>query len=191
VAHPKYCFLDVETTGTNPARHGIIQIGGIICGEKGAKLHELDEYLFDIAPFPSDIIEDEALQVSGVRRDQLSGFMPPHEAHRALTAVFEKHCNKYDKTDKMLFLGFNAPFDYNFLRRWFEKTGDKYFGSWFWHPAVDVMVLAMVKMAPVRHEMGDFKLTTVASKLGVSLEHAHLARDDARATKAIFELVRQ
>ena len=190
MTHPKFCFLDLETTGINPARHGIIQIGGIICAEEAGSLLDLEEFSLDVAPFPQDLIEDEALQVSGVTREQLKGFMAPHVAHKTLTTLFEKHCNKYDRADKMLFVGFNAPFDYGFLRRWFEKAGDKYFGSWFWHPAVDVMSLAMLKLAPSRHEMPDFKLTTVTAKLGISLVQAHQALADARAAKAIFELVR-
>jgi len=191
VSQPILCFLDVETTGTNPARHGIIQIGGVITVQEGGGIRDLEEFSFDVAPYPADEIEDEALLVTGVTREQLKGFMAATAAHRSLTGVFEKHCDKYDKTDKMIFVGFNAPFDYGFLRRWFEKAGDKYFGSWFWYPPVDVMCLAMLRLVPVRHEMTDFKLATVAARLGVPFKNAHQALADVRATKAIFELVRQ
>jgi DNA polymerase III epsilon subunit-like protein len=186
----KLCFLDVETTGMSQTKHGIIQVGGCICGEEGEGLNILEEFCLNSAPFPADLIEDEALAVSGVTREQLRGFPPPAVVHKDLIAVFEKHCNKFDKKDKMLFLGYNASFDYGFLRKWFDKAGDKYFGSWFWHPAVDVMGLAMLRLVDIRHELPDFKLTTVAARLGVPLDQAHNALQDARATKSIFEKVR-
>jgi DNA polymerase-3 subunit epsilon len=187
--NPKLCFLDVETTGMSSMKHGIIQIAGIICKDENGKFEEVEEFSFNVAPFPADLIEDEALAISGLTREQIKGFAAPPEVHKSLTAVFEKHCNKYDKKDKMIFVGYNASFDYGFLRRWFEKAGDKYFGSWFWHPPVDVMSLAMLRMAGIRHELTDFKLTTVAATLGVPLPAAHTAPADIRATRHVFEKV--
>ena len=187
---PKICFLDVETSGISQMRHAIVQIGGLICADEGGAPAVLEEFCLNVAPFPADVIEDEALAVSGVTRDQLRTFPAPGAVHGDLTRLFEKYCNKYDKKDKMLFVGYNAPFDYGFLRKWFEKNGDKYFGSWFWHPAVDVMSLAMLRLAENRHAMSDFKLVTVAAQLGLPVEQAHNALADARVTKAIFEKVR-
>jgi DNA polymerase III alpha subunit (gram-positive type) len=187
--NPKLCFLDVETTGMSSMKHGIIQIAGIICKDEGGRLEEIEEFSFNVSPFPADLIEDEALAISGLTREQIKGFAAPADVHKNLTAIFEKHCNKYDKKDKMIFVGYNVSFDYGFLRRWFEKAGDKYFGSWFWHPAVDVMSLAMLRMAGVRHELTDFKLTTVAAKLGILLPAAHTAPADIRATRHVFERV--
>lgn len=187
---PKICFLDVETTGTSHVKHGVIQIGGMICSDEEQACVTLEEFCFPCAPFPTDLIEDEALAVSGFSREQINGFPPPAAVHASLTSLFEKHCNKFDRKDKMIFAGYNAPFDYGFLRKWFEKAGDRYFGSWFWHPAVDVMSLAMLRLAEFRHEMPDFKLVTVAAKLDIPIERAHNALEDVRATKSIFEKVR-
>ena len=186
---PKLCFIDVETTGISQARNGIVQIGGLVCTEEGGITAVLDEFCLNVAPFPGDVIDDESLAVSGVTREELKTFPPPAAVHADITRLFEKYCNKFDRKDKMVFLGYNAPFDYGFLRKWFEKCGDKYFGSWFWHPAVDVMSLAMLRLADARNEMPDFKMVTVAAHLGIPIEQAHNALADARATKAIFEKV--
>jgi DNA polymerase-3 subunit epsilon len=184
-----YGFLDVETTGTNQVRNGIIQIGGVLCRREGDTFAALEEFELNVAPYPTDLIEDEALAVSGITRDQILLFEPPDVVHKKLTDLFGKYCNKFDRKDKMVFVGYNASFDYGFLRRWFEKGGDKYFGSWFWHPPVDVMTLAMVQLAEVRQELADFKLGTVAARLHIPAEGAHTALADARTARAIFEKV--
>jgi DNA polymerase III alpha subunit (gram-positive type) len=182
---PVLCFLDVETTGTNHSKNGIFQIGGVFCHDD-PQAAEIEEFQFNVAPFPADLIDDAALAVSGVTADQIKGFEDPASVHKKLTTVFGKHCNKFDRKDKMVFLGYNAQFDYGFLRKWFDKIGDRYFGSWFWHPPVDVMSLAMLHLAPVRQELSDFKLGTVAARLDVPLEAAHTAVADARAARGVF-----
>jgi DNA polymerase III alpha subunit (gram-positive type) len=186
VATPKFCFVDVETTGTSHSKNGVIQIGGIICRNEAGALSDVEEFELNVAPYPADLIEDEALAVSGMTREQIGAFDPPAVVHTRLIAILEKHCKKFDKKDKMIFLGYNAPFDYGFLRKWFDKAGDKYFGSWFWHPPVDVMSLAALKLVGMRPDMPDFRLGTVAMKLGITVVQAHSALVDARATKEIF-----
>jgi DNA polymerase III subunit epsilon len=184
-----YCFLDVETTGVNQVKNGIIQIGAVLCRKEAESLLLLEEICLNVAPFPGDVIDPEALAVSGVTEAQIADYPRPEVIHQQLLEVFGKYCNKFDKKDKMLFLGYNVSFDYGFLRRWFEKLGDKYFGSWFWHPPVDIMSVAMMHLAAVRHEMVDFKLGTVAARFGITMENAHNALSDARTTRAIFERV--
>lgn len=185
----KLAFVDVETTGTQPEKHGIIQLGALICHYADGKLEDRDELTFDVAPFAEDEIEDEALAVSGITREQLGTFPAPAEVHRRFTEALARHCDRYNSKDKLVFAAYNAPFDARFLRRWFEKAGDKYYGSWFWHPPVDVMSLAMLYLAAQRPQMRDFKLVTVAETLGVPLLKAHTAIEDVRATRAIFEKI--
>jgi DNA polymerase-3 subunit epsilon len=189
IAMAIYCFIDLETTGISQTRNGIIQIGGQVCRGEATGLTLLKEFEFTVAPFPQDLVEDEALQVSGITRDQIAGFEPPAAVHKRLTDLFGEFCNRFDRKDKMVFAGYNAPFDHGFLRKWFDKIGDKYFGSWFWHPPVDVMTLAMVHLAGVRHELPDFKLGTIAARLEVPVEGLHTALHDARVTRAVFEKV--
>jgi DNA polymerase-3 subunit epsilon len=186
----KYCFIDVETTGTDFTNHGIIQIAGILCRQRKAKLFDEVEFNFKVAPFPEDIIELDALSVTGLSQEEIQSFEKPKSVHSKLTNLLGTYCDKFDKKDKMFFLGYNAQFDSNFLRRWFDKVGDKYFGSWFWNPPVDIMSLAAVHLLDVRNEMADFKLATVAKWLNIDLNNAHDALADVRATKELFLLVR-
>jgi DNA polymerase III epsilon subunit-like protein len=84
-------------------------------------------------------------------------------------------------------VGYNARFDADFIRSFFEKCGDQYFGSWFWFPPIDVMNLALIKLMDKRATMPNFKLATVANVLGLEPEgRLHEAHADIRLTQQIF-----
>lgn len=67
----KRCYIDVETTGTNPAKHGIIQLAGKIVID-GVEKNSFD---FKMKPFPGQEVEEEALKVTGTTREMIEGYM--------------------------------------------------------------------------------------------------------------------
>lgn len=103
-----------------------------------------------------------------------------------------RYVDKFNKKDKFFLVGYNnAAFDNQFLRGFFLQNGDTYFGSWFWANSIDVMVLASAYLMNRRTEMENFKLSTVAKFLGVSVsdESLHNALYDIRLTRAIYDIV--
>ncbi len=179
----KILWLDTETTGTDPARNGMAQIAGII--EIDGK--EKDAFNLHVRPFDDDIIDDTALAVNGFTRDELAGFPPPTEVHGTIVEVLSRHVDRYNRKDKLVFAGYNAQFDLNFMHAFFKKCGDSYFGSWVWWPGLDVSVLAMQRLMPVRHLLPNFKLTTLADYLHITPKgEAHDAMADIRMTRAIY-----
>lgn len=68
----KLLFFDLETTGTNPGKHGIHQISGQIVIDGIVK----ESFDFHVQPNPKAIIEDEALAVAGVTREQIAQYPP-------------------------------------------------------------------------------------------------------------------
>lgn len=185
----KFIFSDTETTGTDPNQHGIHQLAGIIGELKGHnRIEELETFNFHVRPFPSDKIVPEALAVSGVTPADLARYADPFKVHEALTAILAKYVDKFNKYDKMIFVGYNAKFDYDFIWNFFKGCGDDYCGSWFWYPPMDVMDRAMWALGEQRSTMKNFKLATVAEKLGVTPDgDLHDALVDIRLTKKIFE----
>lgn len=184
----KLVFFDLETTGTNPGKNGIHQISGQIVIDGVVK----ESFDFHVQPNPKAIIEDEALKVGGVTREQIMAYPPMREVYAEFVAMLEKYVNKYDSKDKFFLVGYNnAAFDNQFLRGFFLQNGDKYFGSWFWSNTIDVMVLASAYLATRRPEMENFKLSTVAKTLGVNVndDSLHNAMYDIELTKAIFDIV--
>ena len=184
----KLLFFDLETTGVNPGKNGIHQISGEIVID-GKTMERFD---FKVQPNPKCVIEEPALQVAGVTREQVMAYPAMGDVYRQFVALLGKYVDKYKKTDKFFLVGYNnASFDNQFLRGFFLQNGDQYFGSWFWSNSIDVMVLASAKLAERRHEMENFKLATVAKFLGVHVDEdsLHNADYDIYLTKAIYDIV--
>lgn len=184
----KLMFFDLETTGTNPARNGIHQISGQIVID-GKKVEDFD---FHVQPNPKAVIEEQALSVAGVTREQVLAYPSMGEVYKQLVAMLGKYVDKFNKKDKFFLVGYNnAAFDNQFLRGFFLQNGDNYFGSWFWANSIDVMVLASHHLASRRHEMENFKLATVAKFMGINVddEALHDAFYDIYLTREIYKLM--
>lgn len=183
----KLFFVDTETTGIDPFRHAVVQIAGLI-EVAGVEKERFD---FRVRPMPGDAIDEEALRVNGLRREEVLKFPPPREVHRQVTVLLQKYVDQYKRNDKFFFIGYNTRFDSDFLRRFFEKAGDKYFGSWFWAPPIDVMTLAAFVLAPERDRLPNFKLPTVAEYLGLKATGSlHDAQVDIELTRQLYDVLR-
>lgn len=182
----KKIYIDLETSGRQPWKHMIHQIAMLI--EIDGKV--VGEHEFLIRPEKDDVIEVEALEVSGVTVEDLNNNparLSARHAYQKMVNILGQHIDKYNKQDKAFFLAYNAKFDYDFLRSWWSKHGDKFFGSWFWTPAVDVMALAAQALMHKRHEMPNFKLATVHGLLVGGDQDWHDAMADIKATREIYQ----
>ncbi|MBE0501118.1 MAG: 3'-5' exonuclease [Desulfuromonadales bacterium] len=199
----KLVFIDVETTGIDYERCGITQISGAI--QIGDTVHESFDYY--LRPYPTDQIEEAALAVTGIDRRQflpasdpnalkLPGqlFEDPQVIYQRLVELLGKHVNKFDKADKFQFIGYNAhSFDMPFMRKFWEKNGDRYFGSWFWYPCLDVMLLWAQILQPVREELSNFKLMTIAAYAGIEVDQSRLhdSQYDIELTRTLWLSAKQ
>jgi len=199
----KLLFIDVETTGTDPERHGLTQVSG--CVQIGEEVRESFDYF--VRPFPQDRIEDAALEVTGLDRRQFlppehpdhlavpgQVFLPAGDVYRRLVEMLGRYVDQYDRTDKFQFVGYNAhSFDMPFLRRFWEKNGDRFFGSWFWFPCLDVMLVWAQILQPVRGELANFKLATVARHCGLAVDdnRLHDSQYDIELTRELWLAARE
>ena len=186
----KHLFFDLETTGLNHAENGIHQLAGTLFVD----FKKVKDFNVNVRPFPNDIIIQEALDVSGKTKEEIfsNTHFSPNSVYKSIINMLGQHCDKFSKTDKIFLCGYNnASFDNQFLRSFWDKNNDKYFGSWFWSSPLDVFVLAAQYLATKRHEMIDFKLATVAAKLGIVVDETRLhdAMYDIELTVQIYEIV--
>lgn len=184
----KEVFIDVETTGTDPKVNGIIQLSGIIEIDS----IERDRFDFKVKPFDGDVISDEALKVSGVTREMLSGFEAPNIVKAKLTSILSRYVDKYNPKDKYNFIAYNSSFDDAFVRSFFLKNRDKYYGSFFRWPSIDVAVLASCCLNGKRSTMPDFKLKTVARSFGITVDETRLhdSMYDIDITRQIYRKIK-
>jgi DNA polymerase-3 subunit epsilon len=89
----KMLFFDLETTGTNPAKHSIHQISGKIIINGKVE----DEFDIHMQPNPLAQIEDEALAVAGVTREQIATYVPFSAGYNMFVGHLQPWIDKYDK----------------------------------------------------------------------------------------------
>ena len=184
----KILFYDLETTGVDSKKNGIHQISGML--QVNGKV--VNEFNIKMRPDENLVIEAEALAVSNLTIADLDARdWSEMDGYSELIGIIGKHCDKYNKKDKIFLCGYNnASFDNQFLREFFLRQGDNYFGSWFWSNTLDVMVYASMLLAKKRPQMENFKLMTVAKTLGIEVDDSQLhdALYDVRLTKEVFEI---
>lgn len=180
----KTLFVDTETTGADQFTCGLWQIAGIVDID-GEAVEEFN-ILCDI--YDDDKIEPGAFLVNKMTLEKIHTFPSPNKAYLDFLHIVGRYVNKFDKADKFAMVGFGAEFDNQMLRRLFLRNGDNYFGSWFWHPWIDIMSLAMYVFQDKRHEMENFKLATVAKFAGIPVkdEKMHDALEDIRITRQLY-----
>jgi DNA polymerase-3 subunit epsilon len=180
----KILYFDCETTGTDARRHGIIQIAAIA---------EIDGEVvgyFDrkVRPFPDDEIEPTALEVNNINMGEIKSYPDPHFIYKEFINFLSCYIDRYDRSDKFQMVAYNGRFDDDFLRAWFDKLNNRYYGSWFSFPTIDPTNLLATLMIGRRHKLENFKLATVAQYLGVDVkdESLHDSVYDVQLLRQVF-----
>lgn len=184
----KKLFYDLETTGVDERQNGIHQLSG--CIEIDGEV--VDTFNWLVAPNPKAKISEEALTVCGVSLETIQAYEEMGRVYRRFKAMLAKHCDPYNKLDKIYLCGFNnRGFDDKFLRAWFMQNGDTFFGSWFWADSLDVMVLSSQYLIERRVKMLNFKLQTVAEEVGIVVDETRLhdANYDIELTRGVYRIV--
>ena len=91
----KLFFYDLETTGVMHWKNGIHQISGSVVIDGETK----ESFNFKVAPNSSAIIDEEALLVGGVTKEQILAYPHMNVVYKQLTAILSKYVDTYIKTD--------------------------------------------------------------------------------------------
>ena len=157
-----YVVFDLETTGFNPEKNKIIEIGAVKIS--GGKITErFSEFVNPKEPIPFRITE-----LTSIRDDMVMGAPDIEE----ILPRFMEFC------EGAIMVAHNAEFDMSFIIADCRRQG---FPCDFTY--IDTVALARYLLP----NLSRYKLDTVAKALGVSLEHHHRAVDDAECTAHIFE----
>lgn len=157
----KFVVFDLETTGLNPERDEIIEIGACLV-ENGEITKTFETLIRPSFPIPPD-----ATKVNHID-DEMVKNCPTYEE---VVGDFYKFC------DGSIMVAYNANFDKSFVDIYSEKLFYK-----FNNKVVDAMIVAQNKIKGLKN----YKLKTVLEKLEITNEGAHRAVHDAIATAKAF-----
>lgn len=157
-----FVVFDFETTGLQVMNGDkIIEIGAVKVSD--GKITERFECMVN----PEMHIPADSSKVNGIFDDDVK------DAY-----TYDKVLHDFYKfTRNSTLVGYNVMFDYGFLSFWGKKCGYN-----FDNPLLDVYKLAQIGVKGTKN----YKLKTIAEKLGVNLDNAHRAVYDAIATAEVF-----
>lgn len=180
----KVIWIDTETTGVDPAVNDIWALAFLIEID-GEVVHEEE---IKVRPYNMDTIDEEALKIGGVTREELDKIdFTVADAVAYLKEVWGRYVDKYDKSDKFVISGYFVKFDADFLREMFKKAGDRYgIGSWCFNVVMDVSSFVAEYVVKYGMRCKNFKLGTICERFGVELE-AHKALSDIKATRELYK----
>lgn len=170
-------WVDVETTGLNSYRNGIIQLSGMIEIDKEI----VEEFNFRVAPFPFDMIDQKALEVNGKSKDEIQTYDKPMKVYKEFSTLVSKYANGV----KLICAGYNVSFDVRFVKDFFGKNGDKNFFTLFDYHTLDVMNSALMYCHKKNVKLKNVKLATVAQHFGINADF-HDAMNDIKATREVY-----
>jgi DNA polymerase III subunit epsilon len=159
-----YAVVDIETTGSHAAEHGITEIGIVVTD--GSRVVEVYETLIN----PGQPIPPFIQVLTGINNDMVAT-APPFED--VAPQIFELLQDK-------VFVAHNVNFDYSFVQHHLRHAG---FG-------LNARKLCTVRLSrKVFPGLTGYSLGKLTRQLGVSMEHHHRAGADAKATAEILHRI--
>lgn len=177
----KILYFDCETTGTDPIANDIVQLSAMM--EINGKI--VDTLNIRMRPFLEENIQQEALDVIGLTKEQVMAEQDPREAYMQIIKFFNKHIDKFDRADKFYPAGYNVKFDLDFLYNFFKKNNDVYFGSYCNWRAIDGLPIMHYLNWCGHVDLVDYKLGTVCDYYNIKID-AHDAQSDIEATRELL-----
>lgn len=165
----KLTVIDLETSGLDPEKHEILEIGAIVFDDRDFKIYHTLEAR--IQPTHIDTAEPRALEVNGYNEADWVDAIPLKTAleHLALIAS--------DST----MLAYNVSFDHSFLDKAYKDCD---MATPFAYHRIDILSIAWAKIP--HSKVQSWKLRTICSYLNITPE-SKVHRGGAGATKG-FEV---
>ena len=169
-------FIDVETTGFDPQKHEVIEIGCVVVkqlNDIGTEFQVVKELELKIKPERLEDADPGALRVNGYND---ADWLFAHTLQEAMTAFAEA-------TKDAVFVAHNLAVDYSFIQEAFKKTGIE---NKMFFQKMDTISIAFAKL----HKdptVERFSLQKLTEYFGIVNQRAHTALADARATFEVYE----
>lgn len=166
-------ITDVETTGLDPQRHEIVEIGLVLIDQETGEV--IDTLDIKVKPEHLETADETALKINGYNEP---------DWQNAVT-LLEAISLYGEKTQDAIFCSHNVTFDWSFILEAFKKAGLK---SPLDYHRLDLFTLIWSKSQGLKIE--NFNLSKVAQILGLPEESLpHRAINGARTAHEIFKRI--
>jgi DNA polymerase III epsilon subunit-like protein len=171
-----FVSVDVETSGPIPGEYSLLSIGA-------CDVYQEDRtFSCELRPI-NDNADPKALEVSGLSLEALkrSG-LEPSEAMKQFRVWLQELS---ERDSKLVFVGFNAPFDWSFVNYYFHRyIGENPFGF----SALDVKAYYM---GAIGCSWSDTRSSQMDALLKPRRKPDHNAVHDAQYQAELFKLIRE
>lgn len=164
----RWVFVDVETTGSSPARERVTEVGVLTVDTDGdaQRVTEWSSLVNPGVPIPAEI-----QWLTGITNEMVRDAPRFAEIADAL----------YDRLADAIFVAHNARFDYGFLKAEFDRAG------YDWRAATLCTVRLSRHLYPDR---GPHSLDAIIERFGLPAEQRHRALGDARVLWRFMQKLR-
>jgi len=159
----EYAALDLETTGLDPDRDGVIEVGAV------AFNHQVVVDRLELLANPGRKLPDAVARLTGIRNEELREALPSRDALQTLRQFLEGRQA----------VGHGASLDIDFLT-----------AAGCWEPGrelVDTLHIARILLP----QAASHSLPLLAAELGLEQPRPHRALDDADATRQLLMRLRE
>ncbi|OGZ07705.1 MAG: hypothetical protein A2942_04225 [Candidatus Lloydbacteria bacterium RIFCSPLOWO2_01_FULL_50_20] len=189
----RLAFVDIESTGLDPFRHEIIEIGIVLVEQKNdlfglpaamgtaqagkQSLELISEHEIQLKPIHIETADPKALLITRYKERNWSKAVGQKEGFEAAAALLEG----------TIFIAQNVAFDWAFL----QKAGNEYGVNFEKQVHYHKLDLASMTFGKFYHDpkLTKFSLREMAGYFEVTNQDAHTALADARATFEICKKV--
>jgi DNA polymerase III epsilon subunit-like protein len=169
-----FVSVDVETAGPIPGEFSLLSIGACVVFEPSKT------FACELKPINRNA-DPKALEVTGLSLDELTREgLDPADAMRTFRDWLETVAGE-DRS--VVFVGFNAPFDWSFVNYYFHIFGGV---NPFGFTALDIKALYM---GATGCNWADTRSSKIAERLKPTLKGDHDALHDAQYQAEIFRLI--
>lgn len=186
------CAIDVETTGTQPYWHEIVQISAVALDADLTPRKDLMPFDVFLCPDHPERVDPDAMKVTGLSLKKL--MLEGHSPDKAVD-MFERWVERLElgqtvwgTPKRIMPLAHNWGFDKPFIQDW---LGHALFNELFDSRCRDTMIISLFlnDYAAFQAETVPYsknKLSWLASKLGVEHEGAHNSLVDCLITAEVY-----
>lgn len=170
----KLAFIDIETTGTNVAKHEITEIGLVLAHPQEDGDYVMGkEFEWKVKPERIEDADPAALRVNGYDPAQ---WMFAHTLEQAMRELAKE-------ADGAVMVAHNVGFDNSFIAKAFGDTGVE---NTMFYACLDTISLAVAKLQH-NPRVKRYTLRSLCELFNITNECAHTALADARATFEVYQ----